>query len=177
MFLTGVWYLDLDLDMVTGIWYTHDPNFGSLPWFWRCKEHPCPLSHHLGLWRTLEVPDWGSASWSWFEYDHWSLIHPWYKFWLSILILKVEVTSMYFKSWFGAFADAGCFWLGFGILILIWIWSWVFDLALAFGLGSGFWLWHWFLHSSVEKICWPGFGWVRVGSGGWVRLKIKISQS
>ena len=29
-FLTGVWHLDLDLDMVTGLWYTHIPNFGSL---------------------------------------------------------------------------------------------------------------------------------------------------
>ena len=52
-----VWLLDLDLNMVTGFWHTHDPNFGSLSWFWRCKEHPCPLSPHLGLWRTLDVPD------------------------------------------------------------------------------------------------------------------------
>ena len=29
-FLTGVWYLDLDLDMVTGLWKTHVPNFGSM---------------------------------------------------------------------------------------------------------------------------------------------------
>ena len=29
-FLTGVWHLDLDLEMVTGLRYTHDPNFGSL---------------------------------------------------------------------------------------------------------------------------------------------------
>ena len=35
--------LDLDLNMVTGLWYTHDPNFGSSTWFWRCKEHLCPL--------------------------------------------------------------------------------------------------------------------------------------
>ena len=48
-FLTGVWHLDLDLDMVIGLWYTLDLNFGSLSWFWRCKEHPCPLSPHLGL--------------------------------------------------------------------------------------------------------------------------------
>ena len=26
-FLTGVWHLDLDLDMVPGLYYTHDPNF------------------------------------------------------------------------------------------------------------------------------------------------------
>ena len=54
-FLTGVWYLDLDLEMISGCWHIHDPNFGSLSWFWRCKEHPCPLIPHLGLWRTLEV--------------------------------------------------------------------------------------------------------------------------
>ena len=29
-FLAGVWHLDLDLDMVTGLWYTHVPNLGSL---------------------------------------------------------------------------------------------------------------------------------------------------
>ena len=63
-FLTGVWHLDLDFDMVTGLLYTHDTNFGSLSWFWRCKEHPCPLSPHLGLWKTLEVPYWGLAYWS-----------------------------------------------------------------------------------------------------------------
>ena len=78
-FLTGVWHLDHDLEMVNGLWYTFDPNFGSLSWFWRCKEHPCPLSPHLGLCRTLEVPDWGLASWSWFGYGHWSLVYPWSK--------------------------------------------------------------------------------------------------
>ena len=176
--------------MVTCLRYTHIPNFGSLSWFrrckenpcplspplglwrilefpdwcfkswfWRGKEHPCPLSPHLGLWRTMEVPDLGLASWSWFEYSH-----LYFEFWLSILILKVQRTSMSFKSWFGVLIGDGGFWLGFGILILIWIWSWVFDLALAFGLGSGFWLWHWFLHSRVEKICWPGWVWVQVGS-------------
>ena len=105
-------------------------NFGSLSWLWRCKEHPCPLSPHLGLWRTLEVPDWGLASWSWFGYGHWSLIYPWSEFWLSILILKVQRTSMSFKSSFGALEDAGGSWLGFGILILIWIWSLVFDIPM-----------------------------------------------
>ena len=47
--LTGVWYLDLDMNRITVLWYNHDPNFGSISWFWRCKEHPCPLSLHLGL--------------------------------------------------------------------------------------------------------------------------------
>ena len=50
------------------------PEFWLLSWFWRCKEHPCPLSPDLGLWRMLEVPDWGLASSSWFEYVHCSLI-------------------------------------------------------------------------------------------------------
>ena len=26
------------------------------------NTNPCPLSPHLGLWRMLEVPDWGLAS-------------------------------------------------------------------------------------------------------------------
>ena len=166
--------------MVTGLWYTHDPNFGSLSWFWRCKEHPCPLSPYFGLcrtlevpgwgyglrswfgygkwsliqlcskfwlsiliwrckeypchlspdfglWRMLKVPDWGFASLYWFWYGHWSLVIPYSKFWLSILILKVQRTLMSFKSWFGGLEDAGGSWLGFCILILIWIWSQVFD--------------------------------------------------
>merc|ERR1711954_442667 len=45
----------------------------------------------------------------------------------SILILKVQRTSMSFKSSFGALEDAGGSWPGFGILILIWILSLVFD--------------------------------------------------
>ena len=42
-FLTGGWYLNLDLDMITGLWDTHAPNFGSLTWSWRCRERPCPV--------------------------------------------------------------------------------------------------------------------------------------
>ena len=112
--------------MDTGVWYNHDPNFCSLSWFWRCKEHPCPLSPHLGLWRTLEVPGWGLPSWSWFGYGHWSLIYPWSELLLSISILKVQRTSMSIKSSFGALEDAGGSWVGFGIFIWIWIWSLVF---------------------------------------------------
>ena len=44
----------------------------------------------------------------------------------SILILKVQWTSMSIKSWFWALEDAGGSWRGFCILILIWIWSLVF---------------------------------------------------
>ena len=55
----------------------------------------------LGLWKMLEVPDWGFVTWPWFWYSHWSLVFPYAKFWLSILILKVQRTSMSFKSWLG----------------------------------------------------------------------------
>ena len=58
--------------MVIGLWYTHDPNFCSLSWFWRCKEHLCPLNYVLGLWWRLEGPDCSLASWSWFGY--WPMI-------------------------------------------------------------------------------------------------------
>ena len=124
------WHLDLDVDMITVLWHTHDPNFGSLSRFWRCKENPCPLTPHLGLWRTLEVPDWSLASGSWFGYGHWSLIHPRSEFWLFILIFKVQRTFMSFKSTFGDFEETGGSWLGFCILILILIWSLVFGLPI-----------------------------------------------
>ena len=29
-FLSGIWHLDFDLDMVTGFCYTYDPKFSSL---------------------------------------------------------------------------------------------------------------------------------------------------
>ena len=140
MFLTEVWDFILiwiwvpDWGLASWYWFgyghwslvLHMPNFGSLSWFWRCKEHPCPLSPDLELWRTLEVPDCGLASWYWFGYGHWPSVHPYAKFWLSILILKLQRSSMSFKAWFGALEDAGGSWLGFGILILIWIRSLVF---------------------------------------------------
>ena len=45
------------LDRITSICYTRILKVGSLSWFWGCKEHPCPLSPNLWLWRMLEVPD------------------------------------------------------------------------------------------------------------------------
>ena len=66
-------HLDTDLNMVTGLWFTHVSNSGA------------------------------------------------------ILNLKVQRTSMSFKSPFGALEDAKHSWLGFDILILIWIRSLVFD--------------------------------------------------
>ena len=105
--------------MFTGIWYTNIPNFLSLSWFWRCKEHPCPFSPGLGLRWGLEVPDWGSASWPLFGYGHWFLIDIYCKFGLSILILKVvQRTSMSFKPWLGALDNSGGSSLRFGS------WSW-----------------------------------------------------
>ena len=56
--LTGVWHLDLDLDMVTSLYYTNDLDFGSLYLFQRCNEHTCPLVSDLGFggfWRFLTM--------------------------------------------------------------------------------------------------------------------------
>ena len=78
------------LDMVTGLWYTNDPNLSYLSWFWRCKEHPCPLSHHLGLWRMLDVPDWGLVPISLFWNTQWSLMHPWSGFGSISLFLRCK---------------------------------------------------------------------------------------
>ena len=61
-FLTRVQHLGLDSDMVSGLWYTNDPNFDCISWFWSCKEYPCHWSPNLGIWRRLEVLDWGLAS-------------------------------------------------------------------------------------------------------------------
>ena len=113
----GIWrMLDVpDWGLASSSWFGYGPwslihiwsKFRSLSWFWSCKEHPCPPSPHIGLWRMLEVPDWSLASLSWFGYGHWFLVHPYSEFWLSILILKVQRTSMSFKSWFGALEDTG----------------------------------------------------------------------
>ena len=60
--LTQGWPLNLDFDMVAGFLYSNILSFGLLSWFWRCKEHQCPLSPDMGFWRMLEVPNWGFAS-------------------------------------------------------------------------------------------------------------------
>ena len=116
--------------MATRLWYTHNSNFGSLSWLWRCNVHPFHLSPDSALCCGLEFSDWGLASRSWFGYGHWSLIYPWSKFLLSILILKVKRKYMSLKSSFGALEDMGGSWLGFGILILILIWPLVFDIPM-----------------------------------------------
>ena len=162
--LTGVWHLDYDCDMVTGICYNHDPNFGSLSWFWRCKEHPCPLSPHLGLWRMLEVPYWGLASWYWFGYNHWSLINPWYEVWLYTFILKVQRTTISIKSWFWAMVGAGGIWLEFGILILIFLWSLVFYTPMI-------WIWISILILKVQRTSKSFNSWLGALVGAWEFLK------
>ena len=76
-------------------------DFSSLSWFWRWKKHLCPLSPDLGFSLGLVFPDWGLANWSWLGYSHWPLIHIYGHFWLSVLIYKVQRTSMIGKSSFG----------------------------------------------------------------------------
>ena len=47
-----------------------------------------------------------------------------------ILNLKVQITSLSFKSWFGALEDTRGSWMGFGILILIQILSLIFNTTM-----------------------------------------------
>jgi len=167
MLLTGFRDLDLDLDMVTGLWYTNVTNIGSLFWFWGFKEHPCSLTHSLRPWRMLEASDCGLLSWSWFGYGHWSLIYSWSEFLLFILILKVQRTSMSFKAWFGALEDAGGSLLRFRIMS--WYgydhWSliypcfefWLFILILKVQRTSmSFKSWFWSLNDA--RCSWLGLG-------------------
>ena len=105
-FLAWVWHRNPDLDIVKGVWYTHFLNFSSLSQFWRFKEHPCPLSPHLELWRTLEVHDFGSASWSWFWYG--LLVFDTQMFQILALYLAFAVTKNIhiFQGLLGALEDA-----------------------------------------------------------------------
>ena len=59
------------------------------------------------LWKMISVLECGLESLSWFWYDNWSLMHPWFEFWQFTLILKVQRTSMTFKSSSGALEDTG----------------------------------------------------------------------
>ena len=118
----------LFLDMVTGLWCTHDPNFCSLSIFLRFKEHTCHLSPHLGLRWMLEVPHLGLVSWSWFGYGLWSLVFDTPICLILALYLGFEGSkrSMSCKSSFESLEGTWGSWLGICILILIWIWSLVF---------------------------------------------------
>ena len=112
----------------------------------------------------------GFGTWSWFWYGHLSSIHPFSEFWFSILLLKVKRTSMYLKSWFGAFGDTGGSWLGVGIIILIWIWSLVLKYPC-----SEFWrsVWSFKLQrTSMSFKAW--FGALEDAGGSWPRFGILI---
>ena len=86
-----------DCGLACWFWFEYDhwslinSKFCSLYWFWRCKEHLCPLSPYLGLQRILEVPEWCLTYGSWFWYCQWSFIYPWSPFWLSVIIWRCKV--------------------------------------------------------------------------------------
>ena len=89
-----------------GIWKMLQVPFLSLKSFLsililKVKRTSMSFKSWFGLWRMLEGPDFCLLSPSWFWYGNWFLIYPCYKFWLSILILKVQRKFMSFKSWFG----------------------------------------------------------------------------
>ena len=67
--------VDLHLDIVTGLWYTHAPIL-ALILILEVQRTIMSCKSWFGLWRMLEVSDWGLASWSWFGYGHWSFVVP-----------------------------------------------------------------------------------------------------
>ena len=176
-FLTRVWLPDLNLDMVFGLCHTNGPNFGSLSWFWKCKDGPCLLSPDLGLWRMLEVPDRGLSSWSWFEYGHWYLIHPWSKF-LSL--------SSFWKCKEQPFAQVLIWGFGWCLRFLTWVWHFDLHLDLVTSLWyanlpnfpSLYWLWRckepsfplgpdFLLWRMLEVPDWGLASWSWLGYGHW----------
>ena len=56
------------------------PNLKALPWKWRFKELWSLMTSSLGLWRTLEVPDWGFTFWKLFGVDQCALTILYAKF-------------------------------------------------------------------------------------------------
>ena len=122
--------------MLTCLWYTNVLNLSSLSWFWRCKEYPCPLSPgpclsspYLGLWMMPEVCGLGLASWSCLDLNT-GFLYTHDPNFDCIQILKVQMTSMCFKSSVRALEDAAGFWLGFGTLNSILILLLVFDIPI-----------------------------------------------
>ena len=49
-------------------------DFGNLSWFWRFKENSCPVLI-WGFGGNSRLLNFNLASWFWFWYSHWSLIH------------------------------------------------------------------------------------------------------
>ena len=113
-FLTGVLVPDHDGDGSKMSQTTYVPKFSFLHWIKRCKEPSCPWSPGLGIWRTLEVPDWGFGSWLW-----WGWVYLCSKIMLSTLNRKVQRTLMSLKSWTGDMEDSGGSWLGFWVLSMM----------------------------------------------------------
>ena len=113
-FASSFWF-----NMDTGLGYIYNTIFGSL-FILKVQRRSSPWSPDLGLWWVLEVSDLGYASWSWIWYGHWSLIHPFSKFRLSIFNLKVQRTSKSLSPdlghWWGLEApDLGlAYWSWFG---------------------------------------------------------------
>ena len=98
---------------------TYVPKCSFLHWIKKCKEPACPRSPGLGFWRTLEVPNWGFGSWSWWG---WVYNVPNYlcsEIQLSTLNKKVQRTLMSLKFWTGVLKDPGGSWLGFWFLIMM----------------------------------------------------------
>ena len=62
-FQTGVMDLYFNLYLLTGLWYTYNPNIGSVAYF---------FSPVLRLLRLLKVPVWGHLPWSWFIKSHYA---------------------------------------------------------------------------------------------------------
>ena len=162
--------------MVAGLWYTNDPKLGSLSWFWRCKDHPFPLSPNWGLWRILEVPDWGLAFWSWLGYGDLSLNQGYSKFWIPILILKMQKHPRSLGPHV-ALKDDGDSWLGFDSWILIWILSLVCDTSMIQVLALYLQFEWFYLLSILRNMLTPCFGWVRLGVRLGVRVQLRLMIS
>ena len=138
--------------------------------FLRCKDHPCPSSSHLGLFRMLEVTDWGLVSWPWCGYGLCSLILPYSDFLTSILILKVQRTSCPSSRHLGLWRMLG---------VPDWIlhpWSW-------FRYGHWYLIYHWpklwlsFLILKVQRTSMSSkysFGALEDAGGSWLGFGILI---
>ena len=120
--LTGVWHLDLDWDIVTESWLS----------VFILKVQRTSMSFKYWF-RDLE-----DAGCSWLEFGIfilvwiWSLVFhaPMFQILALILILKVQRTSMSFKSWCGALEDTGGSWLGFNIMIMTFVVFSTFDIVM-----------------------------------------------
>ena len=78
---------------------TYVLKFSFPHWIKRCKEPSCPRSPGLGIWRTLEVPDWGILSRSGWGWVYNVPNYLCFEIQLSTLNKKVQRTLMSLKSW------------------------------------------------------------------------------